>query len=92
MERRLQIFTQLLGPSLLPFHPVETIFDDFTRKVFQPITAALFPKASSSQNGGPPSTRKKFMGESEMLFVQTNGIAGELVVRTVFQSNKLIED
>lgn len=43
-------------------------------------------------NDGLPSTRKKFMGEPEMSFVQTKGMGGEFVVKIVFQSDRLIED
>jgi hypothetical protein len=43
------------------------------------------------QNGGPARMRKKFIGKPVVLFVQTNGIAGEFVVKTAFQLIRLVE-
>lgn len=37
-------------------------------------------------------TRKKFIGELNTLFVQTNGICGEFVLRMVFQFERSVED
>jgi hypothetical protein len=45
-----------------------------------------------AQNGGPTRLRKKLTGESVMLFVQKNGMGGELVVKIVLQSERLVED
>jgi hypothetical protein len=44
-------------------------------------------------NGGPTSTRKNSTdGPPLMLFVQTNGITGEFVVKAAFQLTRLVED
>lgn len=47
--------------------------------------------AGTQGNGGPTKIRKKYTGEPVMLFVQPNGIAGELVVNTALQFTKLVE-
>jgi hypothetical protein len=56
---------------------------------FQDRLIELF--AGTQGNGGPTKIRKKYLGEPVMLFVQPNGIAGELVVNTALQFTKLVE-
>jgi hypothetical protein len=56
------------------------------------VGVVAIPHSVTYGNGGPALARKNFIGELRSLFVQPNGSAGELVVKTALQSVRFVDD